>query len=40
MIMLGKKTTQQHYHAAATQIKGIMILGILSLIIYYIEAHA
>lgn len=40
IIALGKKTTQQHYHAAATQIKGIMVLGIFSLIIYYIEAHA
>ncbi|WP_276133677.1 geranylgeranylglycerol-phosphate geranylgeranyltransferase [Polluticoccus soli] len=40
MIVLGKKTTQQHYHSAATQLKGIMVAGILSLIIYYIEAHA
>lgn len=37
---LSRKTTQQHYHAAATQIKGIMVAGILSLIIYYFEAHA
>lgn len=40
MIQLSKKATQQHYNNASRQLKIIMILGIVSLIIYYFEAHA
>jgi 4-hydroxybenzoate polyprenyltransferase len=40
LIVLGRKATHEHYHKASSRIKIIMLLGILSLIIYYFEAHA
>lgn len=40
MFSLGRKATQEHYHKASRQLKVIMVLGILSLAIYYLEAHA
>lgn len=40
LIALSRRATQEHYHKASSQLKGIMLLGILSLIIYYFEAHA
>ena len=40
LIALGKKATKEHYYKQSSRIKLIMVLGILSLVIYYFEAHA
>lgn len=37
---LPKKATTKHYHIASRQLKWIMVLGIGSLIIYYIQTYA
>ena len=39
-VYLQRKATSQHYHRASTWIKIIMVLGIMSLIIYFLQAHA
>jgi 4-hydroxybenzoate polyprenyltransferase len=40
LLILPKTATQQHYYLASRRLKFIMVAGIVSLIIYYIEAHA
>jgi 4-hydroxybenzoate polyprenyltransferase len=40
LLVLPKTATQQHYYLASRRLKFIMVAGIVSLIIYYIEAHA
>jgi 4-hydroxybenzoate polyprenyltransferase len=40
LVTLSKKATKEHYNRQSSRIKGIMVLGILSLVIYYFEAHA
>lgn len=40
LLTLHKTATQQHYATASRRLKFIMVAGIVSLIIYYIEAHA
>lgn len=39
-INLQRKATTEHYHTTSRQIKIIMVLGIGSLIIYYLQVHA
>lgn len=40
LIVLPKTAAQQHYYIASRRLKFIMVAGIVSLIIYYTEAHA
>lgn len=40
LVALPKTATQQHYSTASRRLKFIMVAGIVSLIIYYFEAHA
>jgi len=40
LFQLRKEATTRHYAKASKQIKYIMVAGIISLVVYYIEAHA
>ena len=38
-IFLYRRNTQQHYHSASQHLKAIMVLGICSFIIYYLQLY-
>jgi len=40
ILFLPLRATKQHYHSASGYIKIIMLLGVFSLIVYYLQVHA